>query len=255
MKKYLSAPLLLISLSLFAQPSKENIRKLRIQYYQEYQEDKNAGDESNYTAAWWFNRKGDDSIIYRRYDTLLAACTYKNGKLMLRIYTDPASNEKERYAYEYKPDGSYKVTNTESSYGMKSYEWYDKKDKILKSQSPDGNGITYKYDAKGRLVSVISDKKNHGIDLQKKYFYNTKGQLSRLEYKMEENSSEITYEYNTKGQVIKLNEKGKEAGLNFTMTTIMDYNEKGLIITSRSDKKDEEGGWQKTNESFEYKYY
>ncbi|MBS1920008.1 MAG: hypothetical protein JST17_07130 [Bacteroidetes bacterium] len=72
---------------------------------------------------------------------------------MQTIWYDSTGKAGDQYDYEYCPDGSYKVSKTDAMFKMKSFEWYNAKDALQKFQSPDRNTLTYKYDAKGKIIS------------------------------------------------------------------------------------------------------
>ena len=235
-----------------AQPSPNDIKKFKISYYQQYQSVKTDDDERGHLSVWRFDRKGNDSLLLKSYDTLTAHYEYKNGKLAQRRYINQEGKENEKYEYQYKPDGSYTVLYT--AYGLKSTEWYNKNDKLIKSQSPDGNTSTYKYDTKGKLISVVSDGKNGGLKINNKYYYNVKGWLVKEEKKTDKNSTTIIYEYNERGQVIKHLETGIISGEKFTGKATYQYNEKGLLIRKDIDNNNGDD-WKQIYEAFEYKYY
>src|SRR5882724_11539399 len=181
MKCILSGLSLLLFAAAIAQPLRSDIKKFNIHYYQEYRSVKTDDDEINHLTQWWFDTKGNDSLLLRINDKMTVHYEYKSGKLLLRLYINQEGKEKERYEYQYKPDGSYLVTYT--GYGIKSAEWYNKNDKLIKSLSPEGNSSIYRYDTKGKLISVISGAKTDKVQVNNKYFYNAKGWLVKEEKK------------------------------------------------------------------------
>jgi YD repeat-containing protein len=140
---------------------------------------------------------------------------------------------------------------------MKSYEWYDTKGKLVKSQSPDGNTTTYKYNAKGKVITVISDGKNHGVKINHKYTYNAKGQLAKEERNVDGNKSTTTYEYDAKGNAVKTTMKGEWEGEKTEYVATSEYNDKGLIIKKvmKSKNGSTEGEGAITTYEFEYEYH
>jgi YD repeat-containing protein len=253
MKAIFIAITILASMIAYAQPSGEDIKKHKIKKTIQRRID-DGGTQENF---WYYDRNGNDSVKSMFGDTVSIKNTFKNGKLaektILRAKVNGAAKD-DVYTYEYKPDGSYKVTYTDGSFGMKSYDWYDKKDNILKSQSPDGNTTTYKYEAKGKLVSVTSDGHNSGTKINRKYYYNAEGQLIKEENSMDENKSVYTYQYDAKGRLLKMIQKGGWQGENATVESKYDYNEKGLKSKIVMKAKTDEGESTTTYE-YEYEYY
>lgn len=253
MKAILMAAAILTSAIVCAQPSAQNIKKYKIKKAVERRID-DGGTNENY---WYFDVRGNDSIRSMFGEAVSIKNTFKNGRLeektILRAKVNGASKD-DIHSYEYNPDGSYKVTYTDGSFGMKSYTWYDKKDNILKVQSPDGNTTTYKYDAKGKLLSVVSDGVNSGVRINRKYYYNAKGQLIKEENSMDENKSVYTYQYDAKGRLLKTIQKGGWQGENATVESKYEYNDKGLKSKIVMKAKTEEGESVTTYE-YEYEYY
>ncbi len=250
MKAVVLSICLLCCVSLLAQPSKEDIKKHKIKKMLERRIDDGGTKES----FWYYDRKGYDSLQNYFNDTVRVKNTFRAGKLAEKtiIKTD---GKNDVFVYEYKPDGSYKETFTDGGFKMKSYKWYDKKGTIMKSQSPDGNTITYKYDAKGKLVTVTSDGKNQGIKINHKYTYNTKGQLIRSEENMDGNKTSTTYEYDAKGRLVKALSKGGWEGEDAETTTDYEYNEKGLEKKRTLKSKSSESTGSVTAYEYEYEYY
>jgi len=97
---------------------------------------------------------------------------------------------------------------------------------MLKSQSPDGNLTSYKYDAKGRLITATSNGKNGGILRNDKYVYDPKGRLIRLEKLVDNYKAILSYEYDEKNQLVRAVEKSKTASNPSEIITNYTYNEK-----------------------------
>jgi YD repeat-containing protein len=228
MKRILLLPLLLLAVSVFAQPTPAEIKKYKIKKLTELTNGQDGSDEK----FWYYDRRGYDSIKGNLADTATFYHTFKNGKLVKKLVAlsqDPSRDNVDEYVYEYNSDGSYKITYRDGAFGMKSYEWFDAKGRMQKSQSPDGNTSTYKYNAAGKLIAVTSDGKNNGMKISHKYIYNPKAQLVKKEMDVDGTKSVITYEYNTKGQLIKEMIKGGWEGEDSETTTSYEYNEKGII--------------------------
>lgn len=250
MKCFLTFISLFFCTLVFAQPSKEEILKHHISKVTQ----KRMVGDAVYTQVYWYDRKGNDSakLAYDKKTTIKNS--YKNGKLVSMIYTTENGKEDNKYEYAYNADGSYKITETDGSFGMKSYEWYNTKNKIIKSQSPDGNTITYKYDAKNRLINVSSDGKNEGIKIKRQHFYDGKGQLIKTNNEQDRDKTIIVYTYDTKGKLIKESETGSWLEEPVTIVTEYQYNDKGLLekmVEKRKPKSEEES---LTTVVYEYEY-
>lgn len=188
----------------------------------------------------------------RRYEYTWLRSGNINTKTLVK-----ANGKKDVYSYTYLHDGSYKETLTDGDFGMKSYEWYDKKGKLVKSQSPDGNTTTYKYDAKGKQISAVSDGKNYGTKINNKYTYNARGQLIKSERKTDESKSATTFQYDAKGNAIKSINKGVWGGEPGESISTNTFNEKGLIIRKVVKSRNEStvGESPVTTYEYEYEYY
>ena len=252
MKYLLSGLLLLLSAIAMAQPSRSEIKKLKIQYYQEYRSVKTDDDEKGHLSIWRFDKKGNDSLLLKSYDTLTAHYEYKNSKLMQRRYINKEGKENEKYDYQYKPDGSYMITY--SGYGTKSVEWYDKNKRLIKSQSPGDNTNTYKYDNKGKLILVVSGGKNGANVSYNKYYYNPRGWLIKEQKQTGDDGITTIYEYNSNGQIVAYTATGTVSGEKFDAKAKYQYNEKGLLIRKDTDT-DTGDDWKQIYEAFDYKYY
>jgi YD repeat-containing protein len=246
MRVIMAITCLLGAIMSFAQPTKEEIKKFKIKKAVEKRTD-DGGTAANH---WYYDRKGLDSVKFVYNTAAIYNYAYlQNGKIKTKTLTKQ-DGKKDVYDYEYQADGSYKETMTDGSFGMKSYEWYDKKGNRIKSQSPDGNTTTFKYDAKGKLLTTISDGKNGGVKINHKNYYNTKGQLVKEERSMDGTKSVTTYEYDAKGVLIKQISKGGWEGEDFETISTCEYNEKGLLkkIIAKS-------GETITTCEYEYEYY
>ncbi len=229
MKKILSFILLLTAISASAQPSPADIKKHKIRFVSE-----TSTDQYGVTRRfWYYDQKGYDSLRSNFDDTATISNTFKNGKLVKKLVAlsqKPDRDHVDEYIYEYSPDGSYKETFRDGAYGMKSYTWYDAKGKLLKSQSPDGNTVTYKYNAAGKLMAVVSDGQNDGVKLNHKYTYNNKGQLIRKESEVDGTVSVSTYEYDAGGKLKKEIQKGGWSGEDSETIFLYEYNPQGLLV-------------------------
>jgi YD repeat-containing protein len=196
MKKVISFIFLITPLFLLAQYSALEIKKMKIskmtisgdepgaQKYEQYF-DRNGNDTATYSGGLLNARK-----VYS-FDNL--------GKPEKVSRYNAEGNETETGLYHYNPDGTYTITNTDKSYGMADYQWYDKWGKLAKTQSPDGFQRIYAYDAKGKLISIKTKNGSKGkIVGDLRYTYNTKGQLIKA-VSSGEHKWATTYAYNEKG--------------------------------------------------------
>lgn len=255
MKYYLLLFLVTASLASVAQPTAAEIKKFKIKKAVE----KRIDDSGTAESYWYYDRNGYDSLQSWFEESVEIKNTFKNGKLVEKrvLKTGKSAGKKDDvYTYEYKPDGSYKETFTDGDYQMKSYEWYNKKGDVLKSQSPDGNTITYKYDAKGKLLSITSDGYNYGIKINHKNTYNAKGQLIKQERNTDGEKMTVTYSYDAKGKLNKEVWTGApDAGIP-TTTSVFEYNDKGLVTKKTSTSVSPEDGRSAVIAYvYEYEYY
>jgi YD repeat-containing protein len=230
-----------------AQPTKEEIKKHRIRQVTE----KRMIGENSQTETWVYGTKGYDSIQISNGEIEKIKNEFKSGKLIRKTHSDSAGKAADIYEYKYKPDGSYMVTYTDPQFKMKSFEWYNSKGNIIKSQSPDGNTTNYTYDGKGRLLSVVSDGKNDGLKINNKYTYNTNGQLVKKDRNTNNNLVTVIYEYDAQGRLIKELETGKWEGDSYEMESVLEYNSKGLLTKKTSKNKSESSA---TTEVYTYEY-
>jgi len=250
--KYILILTLITPLIVFAQPDRKDVVKFHIRKVEKTATNAN----ERFVQTWYYTSTGYDSVEINGEARKTIKYVFKNGKPVKKTYYDIEGNEGEVHEYEYKPDGSYKITSIDPNYKMKSYEWYTKKDVLIKTQSPDGNTTTFTYDAKGHIISVKSDGRNDGTKINHKYSYNSKGQLIKFIMNMDENSTITTYEYDSKGRAVKENTKGVLYGDNMQTEIINEYNEKGLIKkkTEKYSSGLEKASITTVNE-FTYEYY
>ncbi len=229
MKLLLISLLLLSASSASAQPSTADIKKHKIKFVSETSTDQYGTTK----RFWYYDIKGNDSLKSNFDDTASFHYTFKNGKLAEKrvvLSKKPDRDHVDSYTYEYSANGSYKETFRDGAYGMKSYTWYDARGKVLKTQSPDGNMITYKYNAAGKLMTVVSDGQNDGVKLNHKYTYNNKGQLIKKESEVDGTVSVSTYEYDAGGKLKKEIQKGGWSGEDSETIYLYEYNAKGLLL-------------------------
>lgn len=254
MKYFFLACCVLTSLTILAQPTPVQVKKYKIMKAVE----RRIGDADTLTQFWYFDRKGYDSIQSMFNNPVAYRYSFKNGrvdtKTVLRAGVNEASKD-DVYQYEYKPDGSYKETFTDGSFGMKSYQWFDKKGNVLKSQSPDGNTTTYKYDTKGNISQVVSDGHNSGVKLNHKYTYNAKGQMTKEDRSTDGNTALTIYQYNAKGQAIATTTSMKWEGEISESKGTNEYNSKGLLAKRTLKITAADGAESIVVYEYEYEYH
>jgi YD repeat-containing protein len=202
MKKFLIFCGLLIAASAFAQYTPLEIKKNRISKIKELSV--TAGNREPARHETLYDANGNDTAeflgpaMYRR-----TKYEYnEKGQIIKRNRYDGSGKEMETAVYNYKPDGSYTISNTDKDFGMTDLTYYDRWGKITKTKSPDGTERMYTYDAKGRLLTIKSKSDNGGVITHLQYNYNPRGQLikeiSKGDYKWAK-----TYTYNAKGLITK----------------------------------------------------
>jgi YD repeat-containing protein len=203
MKKLLPLPALLLSLSVFAQHTSQEIKKYKISKITKLSVSN--GEEAVQKNETWYDDNGNDTAEYTGTE-LYRRTKYEynpKGHVVKRTRFRANGNEIETSVYNYKPDGSYTISNTDKDFGMTDLTYCDKSGKITKTVSPDRTERIYTYDAKGRLLRVKSQPNDNGglvVDLQ--YTYNSKGQrikdVNKGDYKWTR-----TYTYDAKGLISK----------------------------------------------------
>lgn len=251
MKKVFFIPCLFAFFFCLSQPSLQDIKKYKIKMASEK---RTTGDDVHLTVRW-YGVLGNDSVRVDGLQTFTAKNIIKGKRLIQTIWYDSSGQAGDQYDYEYKPDGSYKVTYTDPGFKLKSYEWYNAKDVIQKYQSPDGNTTTYKYDAKGKLISQISDGKNQGSKINNTFTYNAKGQLIKEVDRFDKNISTSLYEYDKAGYMIRSSQKGVWEGEKSEYISVFEYNEKGLVKKYMVTSKIESDPDTSEITTYEYQYY
>lgn len=231
-------------ISAFAQPSQADVEKYHIRKVII----KKTIDGTVYTDTYWYDGEGNDSAMLVNNKTSIIKSSFKGGKLIGKSLTTDGK-QGDIFVYEYAADGSYKEMHTDGEFGMTSYKWFDAKKRLQKTQSPDGNTITNNYDAKGNLISAVSDGSNGGMKIKRTYFYNAKNSLTKTEQEMDGMKSTSSYSYNTKNQLAK---RSDDDGYTKSTTTY-EYNDKGLLLkTIRQAKMQNE---VLPTETTVYEYY
>jgi YD repeat-containing protein len=225
MKKNLTLSALLFSLSAFAQHTPQEIKKYKISKITKLS--MTNGSEKKQKNEIWYDDQGNDTSeymggeLYRRtkYDY------NSKGQIVSRTRYKADGKETETAVYDYKPDRSYTISNTDKDFGMTDFTYHDKSGKIIKTASPDGTERVYIYDAKGRLLKAKSKSDNGGV------------------------VTDLQYTYNAKGQLIKEVSKG-----DYKWTKTYTYDAKGLIAKSKSNAVTDAVADPEINTSYEYEF-
>jgi YD repeat-containing protein len=203
MKKFLTLSFLLLSFSVFAQHTPQEIKKFKISKITKLSVTN--GNETIQKDEIWYDNNGNDTVEYTGSEVYRRTKYEYNPKVQVigRTRYKADGKEIETSVYTYKPDGSYTISNTDKDFGMTDLTYCDKSGKTTKMVSPDRTERIYSYDAKGRLLKIKSKPNDSGgvvTDLQ--YTYNAKGQLikevNKGDYKWTK-----TYTYNAKGLIAK----------------------------------------------------
>lgn len=202
MKKVIAFTCLLFSISVFAQYTPQEIKKYKISKI--IKQSYNTDSSESQKIETLHDRNGNDTAIFMDGQLYKHSVFEYNSKgQTIKIVTSKQDgSEMETAIYTYKPDGSYTISNTDKTYGMTNYTYYDKTGKITKTKSPDGAERIYTYDAAGKLLKIKSKPGGDGILTDLQYTYNSKGQCVK-----EVNNGEFkwttTYTYDTKGLINK----------------------------------------------------
>jgi YD repeat-containing protein len=199
MKKLLALSALLFSFSLFAQYTPQEIKKFKIAKLTTLSATK--GAEAIQKNETWYDEKGNDTAEYNNGGLYRRTIYEYNSKdkIITRTRYGADGKETDTAVYDYKPDGSCIINNTDKSFGMTDLTYCDKAGKTTKTVSPDRSERSYTYDAKGRLLKIKSKAgDNGGVVIDQQYTYNAGGQLikavSKGDYKWTQ-----THSYNAKG--------------------------------------------------------
>ena len=203
MKQFLTLSSLLISFSVFAQYTSQEIKKYKIGKMIKLSVTK--GDEAVQKTEVWYDGNGNDTAEYNG-GQLYRRTKYEYNptrQATSRTRYEADGKEIETAAYTYKPDGSCTISNTDKNFGMTDLTYCDKAGKTTKTISPDKSERIYSYDAKGRLSKIKSKASdNGGVVIDQQYTYNANGQLikavSKGDYKWT-----LVYSYNSKGLLSK----------------------------------------------------
>ncbi len=193
---------LIFSLSLSAQYNPEEIVKYKIKKIIKISTNTDSSETQKQEKL--YDRNGNDTATYldgQLYTTSKYEYNAKNRPIK-RITYEHEGSERETAIYDYKPDGSFIISNTDKQFGMTDFIYHDKNGKITKTRIPDGSERLYTYDAKGRLLKIKTKPGGDGVLVDLQYTYNSKGQLMK-EASMGEYKWTTTHTYNSKDLLIR----------------------------------------------------
>jgi hypothetical protein len=203
MKKFLTLSAILFSFSAFAQHTAQEIKKFKISKMTKLSVSK--GNEAVQKTAIWYDDNGNDTAEYNS-GQLYRRTKYEynsTGRVITRVRYGADGKETETAVYDYKPDGSCTISNTDKNFGMTDLTYCEKSGKTTKTVSPDRSERIYTYDAKGHLLKIKSKASdNGGVVIDQQYTYNANGQLIKAISKGD-NKWTQTYSYNSKGLLSK----------------------------------------------------
>src|SRR5688572_30751527 len=130
MKFHLISICICLSYIAIAQPSKEEIIKHRIKKVTLTSK----MDRSIDTEIFFYDRNGNDSLRINGDSKVTFKNEYQDGRLMSSLVIDETGKEKDKFEYTYSPDGSYKKTRIDGEFKMQSHEWFNAKNKLIKTQ-------------------------------------------------------------------------------------------------------------------------
>jgi len=186
---------------------------------------KYSGEPDIIVATYYYNENGDDTAYYDNGNRTYYNVIDYNRKLQPLTISKffPDGKAMDKTVFTYKPDGSFTSVNTDTQFGMKVTENYDKKGRLMSHSIPDGTVIKYVYNAKGQLTSSYSIPARGEKKATTSYTYNPKGKMISSATKGAFNSK-ITYEYDTKGLLKKSTSSSvSESGEKHVSTVEYDY--------------------------------
>lgn len=226
MQKFLTLSLLLISFSVFAQHTAQEIKKFKISKITRLYVTN--GEEAVQKNEIWYDGNGNDTAEYTGAELYRRVKYEYNEKdhAISRTRFGADGKETETSVYNYKSDGSYTISNTDKNFGMTDLTYCDKSGKTTKMVSPDRTERIYSYDAKGRLLKIKSKPNDSGGVV-----------------------TDIQYTYNAKGQLIKEVNKG-----DYKWTKSYTYNAKGLIAKTKTNTITDDVADPEVTVTYEYEF-
>jgi YD repeat-containing protein len=193
---------LFISFLVFAQYSPQEIKKYKISKVIKISVNGDASETQKQEKL--YDSYGNDTATYLDGQLYMRSVYEYNekGQPAKRITYNFSGNENETALYEYNPDGTFIISNTDKQFEMTDFTYYDKQGRITKTVSPDKAEKIYSYNLKGQLIGIKSKPGNGGVLVNIQYTYNPKGQLIK-EASIGEYKWTLTYTYNAKGLIAK----------------------------------------------------
>lgn len=226
MKKLLALSALLFSLSCLAQYTPQEIKKFKLAKLTTLAATK--GNDAIQKNETWYDENGNDTAEYNNGE-LYRRTKYENNskrQIITRTRYGADGKETETAVYEYKPDGSCIISNTDKSFGMTDLTYCDKAGKTTRTVSPDKTERIHDYDTKGKLLKIRSKASDNGGVV-----------------------TDIQYTYNPKGQMIKEVSKG-----DYRWTNVFTYDAKGLIAKVKRNSITDGVADPEVNYTYEYEF-
>ena len=202
MKKIIVLVCLLLPVIAFTQYTAQQIKKYKISRIIKYSANTDSSEKQRQDIL--YDRNGNDTATYLD-DQLYKRSVYEYNEKdqpLKKVTYDFGNSENETAIYNYKPDGSYIISNTDKQVGMTDYVHYDKAGKLIKTVAPDHSERLYTYDATGKLLKLKTKPGGGGVLVDIQYTYNPKRQLIKETNKGEYKWS-TTYSYDVKGLLSK----------------------------------------------------
>ncbi len=222
MKRLLALTCLLTSNLAWSQVGPHEIKKYKISKITKAYT--TSDDSGGVKYETFYDRNGNDTAEYI-FDGLYKRSDYEydlRARIIRRRSYRQDGSEIETAVYDYRPDGSYTISNTDSVFQLTDKTYFDRHGRITRTVSPDSTERIYMYDSGGRLLKIRSGPGGNGITTDLQYSYNKKGQcskeLSRGKYKWTR-----TFEYDAKGLLTKAITHSTEEGDNTKATDTYQY--------------------------------
>ena len=200
---FLCGSILLSNTVISQGPGAAEIKKLKIKKMIVYYGEK--GKEGTSIASAYFDANGNDTADYtsgKRISYKVIEYDAMQRPKTIMAFSDK-NEQKDKTIFTYKTDGSFVAINTDTQFGLKNTDIFDKKGLQLTHTVPDGSVHKYVYNAKGQLSKVFSVPRNDGVKFTREYTYNAAGKLISSINKGDFPFSS-TYEYDTKGLLKKV---------------------------------------------------
>jgi YD repeat-containing protein len=175
-----------------AQIKAKKIKKLTKQY---------SGDASLSPEVYiyYYDENGNDTALYMngaRYSYKTISYD-KSGRRITEERFFASGSKMDKTIFTYNADGSFTSLNTDSQYGLKITEAYDKKGNLLYNTIPDGTVIKYSYNAKGQKLSMFSVPIKGEKKFAVTYAYGSDGKM--ISSSQKDPVTKTTYEYGANG--------------------------------------------------------